>query len=170
MEEKESKKMFAALSEKGREFAFAIAPRNGAHALLQRAGLAPKTRTIHVKPLTLGARAAMAAHLGRASLDKYASEGVHRAGLLFAARDLPGAVAALAALLWNRPGPPPRWLERAVWGLDQAGLDDIVSFARESLATSAFLDSIISLSGMSLQPEETIAPDEEGAEGPGRTR
>jgi len=167
MEEGLQKKMFAALSEQGREFAFALPPRNRLEALAQRLGIMPKERRIVAGPLTLGARAAAAARLNRASLDRYAAESVHRAALLFAGREMPQVVAALAALLWNRPGEPPKWLSRALWGLDQRGLDEVVSHARGSLRTEAFLDSIISLTGMSLQPAETIAPD--GEEPPART-
>jgi len=160
--------MFAALSERGRDFVLRLPPRNGLEALAQRLGLMPRERTVRATPLTLGARAAMAAALARATLDGYASESVQRAGLLFAGREMPAVVRALALLLHNRPGDPPKWLERALWGLDQQGLDGMVSFAHGSLRTEAFLDSIISLTGMSLQPAETIAPD--GEEPPAPTR
>jgi len=167
MEENLQKRMFAALSEQGREFTFGLPPRCRLEALLQRLGLMPRERKILAGPITLGGRARCAAHLNRCALDRYAEMSVQRAAMLFAERETGALVAFLAAALWNRGSAPPGWLGRALRGLDQRGLDDVLAHVRGSLDVSAFLDSIISATGVSLQPEETIAPD---GESPARTR
>jgi len=161
MDENTAKKQFAALSGRASPVALPIPPRGRFHRAMQKLGLAPRTRTFRAVPITCGARARCASFLNRATLDGYADLSVQRAAMLFAANRTDDLVSALAAALWNRDEDPPEWLIKAIRNADQPRIDGITAILRESINASAFLESIISMTGVSLQPEEIIAPDAE---------
>lgn len=154
-------KIFSAFSEKGREFVFPVKPKNWLDKILQSSGLKPKEKVLQVTPIKLGVRAICSTYINKATFDKYSKNSVFKAGSLFSENELDNVILFLAYVLWNREDKPPLWLIEGIRSLDQAKIDEIINFAHESLDTESFINSIISMTGVSLQPEEIIAPEKD---------
>lgn len=168
MSDIQQEKIFNAFSEKGKEFQFNIKPKNKLHSLLQALKLKPKKHTLLVKPIKYGVRGLCATYINKATFDKYANKTVFKAGSLFAEHDLDNVIMFLAIVLWNRnTKKPPEWLISCIKEMDQHEVDEVIEFAKLSLNTQSFLNSIISMTGVSLHPEEIIAPEKES---PGLTK
>jgi len=155
-------KLFRALSEQSKEFRFPIEPKNWFHKILQKSRLMPKQHVLHVSPIRYGVRGYCASYINSPSFDKYAKGNtVFKAASLFAEHESNNVIMFLACVLWNKEEIPPTWLIKAIRALDQQSIDEIISFAHESIDSQSFLNSIISMIGVSLQPEEIIAPENE---------
>lgn len=159
-----SKKIFSAISEKSKTFTFDIEPTNFFCKILQKLKIKPLKRTIEVKPIKYGVRAVCATYVNSMSFDKYSNKSISNATSQFAENELNNLFMYLAYVLWNKESMPPSWLIKGVRSKDQAGIDEIIEFVKSSLDTQAFLNSIISLVGMSLQTEEIIASENESQE------
>lgn len=154
-----SKQIFGAFAEKGKEFTFEIKPKNLIEKILQKANIIAKTKTLNVKPIRLGVRSICATYINHVSFDKYSNNTVFKAGTLLAQHETENIVMFLAYILWNKESTPPNWLIRCIRSMDQQSVDELILFAFESMGTQGFLNSIISMTGVSLQPEEIIAPE-----------
>jgi len=154
-----SKQIFSAFAEKGKEFTFEIKPKNLIEKLLQKANFSPKVKTLNVKPITLGVRGICSTYINQVSFDKYSNNTVFKAGTLLAEHETENIIMFLAYVLWNEESMPPKWLVKCIKRMDQQAIDELILFAFESLGTQGFLNSIISMTGVSLQPVEIIAPE-----------
>ena len=155
------KLIFGAMAEVAKTFSFVIKPRNKVHRILQKIGVMPKFRSIDVFPICFGARSACAKFINKVSTDAYMSNSVFKAGLLISEKESSNVLMFLATVIWNKETSPPNWLIESLKNCTQDEIDSIISFVHESLNTSAFLNSIISMTGVSLQAVEIIAPENE---------
>jgi len=154
-----SKQIFEAFADKGRDFVFEIKPSNLFQKILQKANISPKIKTLNVKPIRLGVRGICSTYINQVSFDKYSNNTVFKAGTLLAEHETENIIMFLAYVLWNEEATPPLWLIKCIRRMDQQAIDELILFAFESLGTQGFLNSIISMTGVSLQPVEIIAPE-----------
>lgn len=154
-------KIFGAFAEKSKKFVFKIKPKNWVIKFLQAIKLIPKERTLHVSPICLGARSLCSTYINKLSFDKYSNNTVFKAGTELAEHESENLIMFLAIVLWNKKSTPPSWLIDCIEQMNQDDLDQIIEFAFESLNTQAFLNSIISMTGVSLQTDEIIASEKE---------
>lgn len=158
------KVIFGAFAEKSKAFVFKIRPKDWKDKFLQLVGLQPKERTLYVSPICLGARSLCSTYINKLSFDKYSNNTVFRAGTELAEHESKNLIMFLATVLWNKKSTPPSWLIDCIEQMNQDDLDQVIEFAFESLNTQAFLNSIISMTGVSLQTDEIIAPEKESQE------
>lgn len=152
-------KIFSAFSEKAKVLVFEIIPKNWFHSLMQRLKIKPKEYQIEVRPVSLGVRSILSTYVNNANIEKYSKETQLQASYLIAEHEIKNIVLFLAYIIWNKESAPPSWLIKTIRNIDQDGIDRIVEFAYECLDTQSFLNSIISMTGVSLQPVEIIAPE-----------
>lgn len=151
-----------ALSEEPKVFKFTLSSRNWFEKLLFKWKIKEQIKTIEVSPITLGARARYSKYALK--LDVFETgKGVSatRAGLLMADKHIDDIVKAIAIVIHNKETTPPSWMVREIYKMDQNDMIEIISFVVKSVNTDSFLNSIISINGMSLQTEEIIAPEKE---------
>ncbi len=151
-----------AIAEDKMEFTFHLKVSNWFEKLLVKFKLRSLKKIVYISPITLGSRFRYSKYaLQLDVLENGKGLSAERTGLIMSKKHTDNLVMAIAIVIHNCESKPPKWMVREIRNLNQNQLLELIGFVKKSLDTDSFLNSIISLNGMSLQTEEIIAAENE---------
>ncbi len=155
-------KICEAFSEKKVRLVFKRTPKNFISKLLFKIGIQKQNIAYDVTPTTLGTRALFSTYIKNIDLEQLSKDlGYKRLESLIFEKDCNDLFTGLAVIIHNKQSDPPKWLIEEIRCLDNDALLAIIAIVNDMLDTKSFMNSIISIVGMSLQTEEIIAPEKQ---------
>lgn len=140
------------------EFNITVNPKTRWHRLLIRLRIRPKVLKLSFKPVNLGARVWYSKYLVGVSLSKEDLEESHvilnhNATIAYTER----MAKAMAAAIHNKNSEPPKWLVDVILNdVSAEEFNSLTKIMEKFINPVAFLNSIISQTGMSLNKQEEI--------------
>lgn len=132
------------------------------HPLLARLGFKPVTKNIAITPTTLGVRKLYASHINRIpDFESFNTLSAKRIDLIYSSEYVEDLFLAMGYLIVNNHEKKvPKWLIKVLRNMTQDELKAMSVPLDEALNTVAFLNSIISMTGVSLSSQEIVPPDQ----------
>jgi|GEM_PF-1256095 len=159
---KQKSEIYSTLSEEPMEITVPWVPRNLWDRVKKLIGRHGKTRTLTITPITLGSRERYAKYAVELEIDKFApnitSDRLHN---IVASGKMRFLNMCIATVIHNKKSVPPKWLLRTIENLTINETLEVINVLKISIDVNSFLTSIISITGMSLEPVEIIASEEE---------
>lgn len=155
--------LYSATTEKPLELTVPRIPMNWKERVLLKLRLISSKRTILIHPITLGGRqrySIYAEAIGIEDMDMEMNQVTFHNKV---AANMEPICMCIASAIHNKKSEPPRWLIETVEAFTDEDLISVLSILRKHINLTSFIASIISITGMSLKPEEMIASDQKGS-------
>ncbi|MBD1434855.1 hypothetical protein H8B06_18675 [Sphingobacterium sp. DN00404] len=132
------------------------------HPFLAKLGFKPKKKKVPITPTKLGVRKKYSDIIVEIEefwrVKKLSAIKMDR---IFSSRNLGMLALALGYLIQNSEKTPPKWMVKSLSKMDQSEFESVAALLDEALDSLSFLQSIISITGIGLQSDETIKGDKD---------